>query len=160
MANGCYNLPLWVLLGGNISQLLMIANSSINFFIYAFMSTIFREVLVEHSAHYMRLCCGPLMKIIESNGKLTLFNYSLSTFFPSTYGNTSSNQTPAVIVLFIILGLCVPRETSSNEEDNELMEVNDNKTFTVITEANSRSHLGQSNINAKTQTSPAAVVTV
>ena len=78
------------------------------------------------------------------------------------YGNRYlKNQiSAAVIVLFVILGLCVPRETSSNEEDNELMEVNDNKTFTVITEANSRSNLGQSNVNAKTQTSTAAVVTV
>jgi hypothetical protein len=32
---------------GNISQLSMIINSSINFFIYCFMSSVFREVLYE-----------------------------------------------------------------------------------------------------------------
>ena len=39
--HGC-DLPMWILLGGQISQVLMITNSSINFFIYCFMSSIFR----------------------------------------------------------------------------------------------------------------------
>ena len=45
MEHNCNSIGFWTLLWGNISQLLMVINSSMNFFIYCFMSAVFREVL-------------------------------------------------------------------------------------------------------------------
>ncbi len=56
VGRGCYALPLWVLLLGTVSQLLMVLNSSINFFIYCLMSAVFREVLFERLSAYGRPC--------------------------------------------------------------------------------------------------------
>ncbi len=52
--NGCFTLPFWVLLSGTASQLLMVVNSSINFFIYCLMSQLFREVLFQNIKSYFR----------------------------------------------------------------------------------------------------------
>ena len=41
MENGC-GLPQWVVITGLVSELLLAVNSSINFFIYCFMSSLFR----------------------------------------------------------------------------------------------------------------------
>ena len=57
MARGCNSLAFWVLLSGNISQLMMVVNSSINFFIYCVMSAIFREVFCDMMVTYC-----PMMK--------------------------------------------------------------------------------------------------
>ena len=45
MAHECNSIGVWTLFWGVISQLLMVVNSSMNFFIYCFMSAVFREVL-------------------------------------------------------------------------------------------------------------------
>jgi hypothetical protein len=45
MTHGCNGLSFWTLIAGNVSQLLMVVNSSMNFFIYCLMSGVFREVL-------------------------------------------------------------------------------------------------------------------
>ena len=59
MDHNCYSLPLWVLLMGNFSQLSMMINSSINFFIYCFMSSVFRDVLYEAFVKVAQLLgCG------------------------------------------------------------------------------------------------------
>ena len=55
LKNNCYNLPLWVLLLGNFSQLAMMINSSANFFIYCFMSNVFRECLFDALLKLIRL---------------------------------------------------------------------------------------------------------
>ena len=69
VARGCYNLSLWIYVSGNISQLLMLFNSSMNFFIYAFMSSVFREVLSENVSYYFRICWAPMIKTLQFNGK-------------------------------------------------------------------------------------------
>lgn len=48
VSHGCIHLPFWVLLSGTVSQLLMVVNSSINFFIYCVMSALFREVFWDY----------------------------------------------------------------------------------------------------------------
>ena len=45
MEHNCNSIGVWTLFWGVISQLLMVVNSSMNFFIYCFMSAVFREVL-------------------------------------------------------------------------------------------------------------------
>ena len=70
MARGCENLPLWIYVVGNISQLLMLFNSSINFFIYAFMNPVFKEVLAENVSHYSnKICLASNIKILQCNGE-------------------------------------------------------------------------------------------
>jgi len=69
VARGCYNLSLWIYVSGNISQLLMLFNSSMNFFIYAFMSSVFREVLSENVSYYFQICWAPMIKTLQFNGR-------------------------------------------------------------------------------------------
>ena len=72
--HNCYSLPLWVLLMGNFSQLSMMINSSINFFIYCFMSSVFRDVLYEAFVKVAQLLgCGKVSALIASLLKLPLF---------------------------------------------------------------------------------------
>ena len=47
----------------------MVANSSINFFIYCFMSSIFREVFTENLVYYAKLCVTPCSKPVSRIGK-------------------------------------------------------------------------------------------
>merc|ERR1711963_664295 len=48
IADDCNSISLWALGGASISHFLMTLNSSVNFFIYAFTSSTFREVLAGH----------------------------------------------------------------------------------------------------------------
>lgn len=43
--NGCKALPLWILVVGSVSHILLTINSSVNFFLYCVMSTTFRTEL-------------------------------------------------------------------------------------------------------------------
>jgi len=52
---------------GNVNQLSMMINSSINFFIYCFMSSVFREVLFEIFAKFAALLtCKKVKKLTFS----------------------------------------------------------------------------------------------
>ena len=66
LSKGCTNLPLWVLLSGNFSQLFMVANSSLNFFIYCFMSSVFRGVFIGN----LGLCLSPISAPLQRMGKI------------------------------------------------------------------------------------------
>jgi hypothetical protein len=46
--NGCFGVPFWALIGAAVSHFLITFNSSVNFFIYCFMSTIFRRILIRY----------------------------------------------------------------------------------------------------------------
>ena len=64
--HNCYSLPLWVLLMGNFSQLMMMINSSANFFIYCFMSNVFRECLHEAILKCCKVIgCGKVIVTID-----------------------------------------------------------------------------------------------
>lgn len=57
MENGC-GLPQWVVITGLVSELLLAVNSSINFFIYCFMSSLFRDVLCSTLKGVSEHLCG------------------------------------------------------------------------------------------------------
>lgn len=44
--NGCFGVPFWALVGVPVSHFLITFNSSVNFFIYCFMCTTFRRILL------------------------------------------------------------------------------------------------------------------
>ncbi len=56
MEHDCLNLAFSTLMWGIVSQLLMVANSSMNFFIYCASSTVFREVLHDNLKAYGEAC--------------------------------------------------------------------------------------------------------
>ena len=44
--NGCFGVPFWALIGVAVSHFLITVNSSVNFFIYCFMSPTFRRIFI------------------------------------------------------------------------------------------------------------------
>lgn len=90
MENGC-QLPLWVLLFGHVSQLLMITNSSINFFIYCLMSSIFREVFYEHLVHYFDQFSRPCSRAFSAL-KSGLFGCSLVQMLTRNQGQMDGEE--------------------------------------------------------------------
>ena len=50
----CYTIPLWTMVLTSVSLLLMTINSSINFFVYCFANSAFREELYERVSQFSR----------------------------------------------------------------------------------------------------------
>ena len=108
IARGCENLPLWIYVVGNISQLLMLFNSSINFFIYAFMNPVFKEVLAENVSHYTnKICLASNIKILQCNGEKINVHVILN------FWQNATNFLP-----WLFAGRCIwPSNSNDDDED-------------------------------------------
>ena len=95
LKNNCYNLPLWVLLLGNFSQLAMMINSSANFFIYCFMSNVFRECLHEAIIESCKVIgCEKVKKEFKVSNDEAIFYGQLSpASFPLIFRLSQTNKT-------------------------------------------------------------------
>ena len=64
--NGCFGVPFWALVGVPVSHFLITFNSSVNFFIYCFMCTTFRRILLANIKKVKN-------HILKRRGKVLLF---------------------------------------------------------------------------------------